>query len=101
MRLTSLNILAEVAMYVIANRRTGQPVTSCLDRARAEQLCRGHEALSIRHDLGARDHYWYVGRIPWGGVHPYDEGAARWLAAERDALIERHPDTTKGPLPQP
>jgi len=77
-------------MYVIANSRTGQAVTSCTDRARAELLTRGHEALSIRHDLGARDHYWHVGRIPWGRSHPYDVEAGRLLEEERDRLIEWH-----------
>lgn len=76
-------------MYVIGNRRTGQGLTSCLDRRRADLLMRGFEQLSARGDLGGRDHYWHVGRPLYGWPHPYDLDAKAKLEAERDALIER------------
>ena len=81
-------------MYVIANRRTGQGLTSCLDRGRVHKLTCGFEQYAqrgaVRDDLGARDHYWHVGRPLWGWPHPYDLEAQARLAAERDALIERY-----------
>lgn len=82
-------------MYVIANRRTGQGLTSCLDRRRADLLTLGFEQLSARDDLGGRDHYWHVGRPLWGWPHPYDLDARARLEAERDALIERHRATRR------
>lgn len=51
-------------MYVIANRRTCNTLTSCLDRDRADRIARGFEQYvqqgAIRDDLNARDHYWHV-----------------------------------------
>jgi hypothetical protein len=77
-------------MYVIANRRTGQSLTSCVSRRRADLLMMGFEQLSFRHDLGGRDHYWHVGRPLWGWPHAYDVDAQAKLDAERDELIERY-----------
>jgi hypothetical protein len=77
-------------MYVIANQRTGQGLTSCLDRRRADLLMYGFEQLTARDDLGGRDHYWHVGRPLWGWPHPYDLDAKAKLEAERDQLIAAH-----------
>ena len=81
-------------MYVIANRRTGQGLTSCLSRHRADLVAAGFEQYTqrgaIRPDLNGNDHYWHVGRPSWGWPHPYDLDAAAKLEAERDALIEQY-----------
>lgn len=77
-------------MFVIANRRTGQSLTSCVSRARADLLMCGFEQLSARDDLNGRDHYWHVGRPRWGWPHAYDLDAQARLAAERDELVAEY-----------
>lgn len=79
-------------MYVIANRRTGQNLTSCLDRARADLLMRGFEQFTARDDLNGRHHYCHVGRPSWGWPHPYDLDARAMLGAGRDELVRQYLD---------
>jgi hypothetical protein len=76
--------------YVVSDQRTGQALTSCLDRRRADLLTFGFEQYAIRDDIGARNHYWHLGRLPLGAEHPYETGARRLLEAERDTLMARH-----------
>jgi hypothetical protein len=86
-------------MYVIGNRRTVQGLTSCVDRHRADRIAFGFEQYAqrgaIRDDLGARDHYWHVGRPSWGWPHPYDLEARTMLEAERDALMAAYRRNTQ------
>lgn len=74
--------------YIISNPKTGVALTAVLDRGRAEQLTCGFEQHVVRDDIGARNHYWYLGRLGLGERHPYDEGARRILEAERDRLVD-------------
>lgn len=74
-------------MYVIGNRRTRQGLTSTIDKRRVQLLMFGFEQHTARDDIGAREHYWYVGRLRMGQPHPYEAQARQLLDAERDALI--------------
>lgn len=74
--------------YIISNPRTGVALTATLDRVRAQQLTYGFEQYVMRDDIGARNHYWYLGRLRLGQRHPYDEGARRILDAERGRLVD-------------
>jgi hypothetical protein len=76
--------------YVIRDRMTGAALTSTTDGVRARALCAGFEQYSARDDLGARNYYWHIGRLPLGARHPYDETAHAMLAAERDALTRAY-----------
>lgn len=82
-------------MYVIANRRTGQALTSTVDRRRADLLARGFEQYAqhgaVRRDIGGVNHYWHTGRLRMGQPHPYEVGARVLLEAERDMLIAGYP----------
>jgi hypothetical protein len=91
------------AVYVIANRRTGQTLTSTTDPYRARLLACGFEQYSargaVRPDIGGVNHYCHVGRLRMGQPHPYEAGARRLLDAERDALARGVVERLAGRLP--
>lgn len=77
-------------MYCIRDRMSRRLLTSTTDGRRAQLLVAGFEQLTISRDIGAGNHYWYLGRLRLGEVHPYDVGAQEHLQDELAGLIRAH-----------